>query len=139
MPTNSRGQHETLPSDGEPPRTSLSVTDSSSLSSLPLLLPCRTCHASKWPRPSEGSASGTGYAGKVSRPLPSITDVSDDALARWLAEQGEPPYRVRQIRHSVARSPAADWSTLTDLPKALRTKLADAFRWSSVALEREIA
>ncbi len=72
-------------------------------------------------------------------PLPSITDVSDEALARWLAESGEPPYRLRQIRHSVARSTAADWSGLTDLPLALRSKLAGAFRWSSVEVQTELA
>ncbi|MDE3111484.1 MAG: 23S rRNA (adenine(2503)-C(2))-methyltransferase RlmN [Chloroflexota bacterium] len=68
-----------------------------------------------------------------------MTDVSDETLARWLAEHGEPPYRARQIRRSVARSAAADWSGLTDLPLALRSKLAEAFRWSSVELETEIA
>ncbi|MDE3100823.1 MAG: 23S rRNA (adenine(2503)-C(2))-methyltransferase RlmN [Chloroflexota bacterium] len=72
-------------------------------------------------------------------PLPSITDVSDEALARWLAGHGEPPYRARQIRHGVARSAAADWGGLTDLPLALRSTLAASFRWSSVELETEVA
>ncbi len=75
----------------------------------------------------------------MTRPLPSITDVSDEALARWLAESGGPHYRLRQIRHSVARSTSADWGGLTDLPFALRSKLAEAFRWSSVEVETEIA
>ena len=71
--------------------------------------------------------------------LPAITDVSDADLASWLAARGEPRYRQKQIRHSVARSTAADWSGLTDLPLALRSALAESFRWSSVELEREIA
>lgn len=75
----------------------------------------------------------------MTRPLPSITDVSDEALARWLAESDGPQYRLRQIRHSVARSTSADWGGLTDLPLALRSKLAEAFRWSSVEVETEIA
>ncbi len=71
--------------------------------------------------------------------LPAITDVRDDELAGWLAERGEPPYRLRQIRRAVARSVASDWSGPTDLPLALRSALAATFRWSSVDLEREIA
>lgn len=71
--------------------------------------------------------------------LPSITDASDETLARWLAEHREAPYRARQVRRSVARSTAADWNGLTDLSLALRSRLADAFRWSSVAVETEIA
>ncbi|MBI2324438.1 MAG: 23S rRNA (adenine(2503)-C(2))-methyltransferase RlmN [Chloroflexi bacterium] len=71
--------------------------------------------------------------------LPAITDVRDEELARWLAERGQPPYRLKQIRHSVARSVASDWSGLTDLPIALRSALASAFRWSSVEVEREVA
>jgi 23S rRNA (adenine2503-C2)-methyltransferase len=71
--------------------------------------------------------------------IPAITDVSDDDLARWLAERGEPPYRLKQIRHAVGRSTAGDWSGVTDLPLALRSGLAGAFRWSAVDLEREVA
>ncbi len=70
---------------------------------------------------------------------PSITDVPDKDLARWLAEHGEPPYRLKQIRRAVAHSTATDWRGLTDLPVALRSRLADAFRWSSVEVETEIA
>ena len=75
----------------------------------------------------------------MSAALPAITDIRDEDLARWLAERREPAYRLKQIRRSVARSVAVAWSGLTDLPLALRSALADAFRWSSVDLEREIA
>lgn len=75
----------------------------------------------------------------MSGALPGITDVGDDDLAGWLAERGEPAYRLRQIRRGVARSAASEWSGLTDLPLALRAKLARAFRWSSVELETEVA
>lgn len=71
--------------------------------------------------------------------IPAITDVSGGDLARWLAERGDPPYRAKQIRRAVAHSPAAGWDGLTDLPKVLRSALAEAFRWSSVELEREVA
>jgi 23S rRNA (adenine2503-C2)-methyltransferase len=78
------------------------------------------------------------YAGIVAV-LPAITDVSPDALRAWLAERGEPPYRVGQIRHALARSAAAGWAGLTDLPLALRDALAASFRWTGVETEREIA
>jgi 23S rRNA (adenine2503-C2)-methyltransferase len=74
----------------------------------------------------------------VQRPLPSITDAGS-ALGAWLSARGEPPYRERQIRRAVARSTAADWSGLTDLPQELRAALAGAFRWTSVETETEIA
>ena len=68
-----------------------------------------------------------------------ITDVRDEDLARWLSERGEPKYRLKQIRRSIAHSTAADWGGLTDLPIALRRALGDTFRWSSVELETEAA
>ncbi len=71
--------------------------------------------------------------------LPSITDVPDKDLARWLTEHGEPAYRLKQLRRAVAHSTAADWGGLTDLPLALRLKLAEALRWSSVEAETEVA
>src|SRR6266542_6754250 len=70
---------------------------------------------------------------------PAITDVSDEGLERWLAERGEPRYRLKQIRHAVARSTSGGWDGLTDLPLALRSALAEGFRWSSVELETEVA
>ena len=65
-------------------------------------------------------------------PRPAISEVSDPELAGWLAARAEPAYRARQIRRHATHTAAADWSELTDLPKALRDALAAAFRWSSV-------
>ncbi len=65
-------------------------------------------------------------------PSPAITDTSETALITWLQARGEPPYRARQIRRSIAHGTAAGWEELTALPKALRTALAEAFRWSAV-------
>jgi 23S rRNA (adenine2503-C2)-methyltransferase len=68
----------------------------------------------------------------VSDASPAISDVSDAALAAWLASRGEPPYRLKQIRRHATHTSAAEWGELTDLPKALRDALAAAYRWSSV-------
>lgn len=69
---------------------------------------------------------------------PAITDLDERALAIWLAKRQEPAYRARQIRHHIAKSTAADWSGLTDLPKALREALAASFRWSAVEVAHEV-
>ena len=61
-----------------------------------------------------------------------ISDVTDQALAAWLAAREQPAYRLRQIRRNATHTSAAEWSELTDLPKGLRDALAAEFRWSSV-------
>ena len=66
-------------------------------------------------------------------PRPAISDVTDADLGAWLAERGEPAYRLTQIRRHATRTAAPDWHELTDLPKGLRDALAAAFRWSSVS------
>ena len=76
--------------------------------------------------PAQPSPFGTAAAAR-----PSITDVPDDALAAWLAQRGEPAFRLRQVRRHAARG-AAGWESLTDVPKALRHALAASFRWTSV-------
>ena len=69
---------------------------------------------------------------------PAITDVPERDLAAWLSARGQPAYRARQIRRAIAHSTAAEWSGLTDLPTALRSELAQAFRWSAVELAHEV-
>ncbi len=75
---------------------------------------------------------------RMGDPRPSITDVDERSLATWLAERKEPAYRAKQIRHHIAKSTAADWNGLTDLPKALRDALGASFRWSAVEVTREV-
>src|SRR2546428_2425238 len=74
----------------------------------------------------------------LSDPRPAITDITERELAVWLRDRGEPPYRAKQIRRHIARTTAADWSGLTDLPKTMREDLARSFRWSAVELAHEI-
>ena len=72
-------------------------------------------------------------------PPPAISDVSDAALQAWLTSRGEPRYRLQQIRRHAARTSAADWGALTDLPVGLREALAESFRWSAVVPVTELA
>ncbi|HUQ41421.1 MAG TPA: 23S rRNA (adenine(2503)-C(2))-methyltransferase RlmN [Candidatus Limnocylindrales bacterium] len=71
-------------------------------------------------------------------PRRAITDVDEHALGVWLRDRAQPPYRAKQIRRQIARGLAADWESLTDLPKPLRNELETSFRWSAVEPVHEI-
>jgi 23S rRNA (adenine2503-C2)-methyltransferase len=59
--------------------------------------------------------------------LPGLLDLSEDALCAWLAERGEKPLRARQLRRWLLEAGAESFDAMTDLPKALRQHLAEAF------------
>jgi len=50
-----------------------------------------------------------------------------ETLTSWLAENGEKPFRARQIRRWIDRGRAESFAEMTDLPQGLRERLADAF------------
>jgi 23S rRNA (adenine2503-C2)-methyltransferase len=54
-------------------------------------------------------------------------DAARAALERWLAEHGEPAYRLRQVLPRLWQRPVARWADATDLPDPLRRALDDAF------------
>jgi 23S rRNA (adenine2503-C2)-methyltransferase len=59
-------------------------------------------------------------------------DALDDSLARWATERNVPAYRVAQVQKWLFQKRAGDWDGMTDLPKALRSELAERFRlWST--------
>jgi 23S rRNA (adenine2503-C2)-methyltransferase len=59
--------------------------------------------------------------------LPGLLELSDDALRAWLLERGEKPMRARQLRRWLLEAGAESFDAMTDLPKALRQQLAEAF------------
>ncbi len=61
-------------------------------------------------------------------PLPALTGLSPDALAAWLDEAGEPSFRAGQILEWVWKKKAASFDAMSNLPAALREKLAASFR-----------
>lgn len=67
---------------------------------------------------------------------PGILDVPTDELRAWLAERRQPPMRVNQIRKQILANRAESFEQMSDLPKGLRTELADAFRVFSTEVER---
>ncbi len=69
----------------------------------------------------------------LAAPRPAISEVDPATLAAWLTARGEPAYRAQQVLAGAHRPEASSFGDLTDLPKALRIALADAFRFSTIA------
>jgi 23S rRNA (adenine2503-C2)-methyltransferase len=57
-----------------------------------------------------------------------------EALARWLAERAEPPYRAQQILPRLWQRPVGAWAEASELPAELRTALTAAFPPRRLAL-----
>lgn len=60
------------------------------------------------------------------------------AIADWLKEIGEKPFRSTQILNWVFQKGAASWEEMTDLPKALRDGLAQNFHLHSLKLIKTV-
>ena len=54
-------------------------------------------------------------------------DAARSALAEWLTERGEAPFRVKQVLPRLWQRPVARWADATDLPAPLRAALDEAF------------
>ena len=52
-----------------------------------------------------------------------LLDFDADQLTAWFAEQGEKPFRARQVLRWMHRSGVADFDAMTDIAKSLREKL----------------
>jgi 23S rRNA (adenine2503-C2)-methyltransferase len=71
---------------------------------------------------------------------PHLFDSIDASLRQWAAEVGAPPYRTAQVRKWLFEKRAADWDSMTDLPKSMRAQLAQRFRlWSSAVVKHSRA
>jgi 23S rRNA (adenine2503-C2)-methyltransferase len=60
--------------------------------------------------------------------LPALTGLTPDALAAWLKDAGEPSFRAGQILEWVWKKKVTSYDAMTNLPAALRDKLAAGFR-----------
>ncbi len=67
-----------------------------------------------------------------------ILDVPAAELRAWLAERGQPPMRVNQIRRQVLANRVLTFEEMSDLPKELRADLADSFDVFSTRVERHL-
>jgi 23S rRNA (adenine2503-C2)-methyltransferase len=64
--------------------------------------------------------------------LPSLTGLSSEILAAWLAGHGEPAFRAGQILDWVWKKKVKSIDGMTNLPAALREKLGASFRLSAL-------
>ncbi len=71
----------------------------------------------------------------VLRPL---LDIHPDELRNWLAERGQQPMRVKQIRRWVLERRATTFDQMTDLPKGLRVELATAFAPLETVIDKHL-
>lgn len=55
--------------------------------------------------------------------MQNLLDLDADSLTAWFAEQGEKPFRARQVLRWIHRSGVADFDAMTDIAKSLREKL----------------
>ncbi|MEM6330219.1 MAG: 23S rRNA (adenine(2503)-C(2))-methyltransferase RlmN [Planctomycetota bacterium] len=56
--------------------------------------------------------------------MPHLLDNLDRTLGEWADRNGLPGYRRRQVRRWLFEKRAGDWQAMSDLPKALRERLA---------------
>jgi 23S rRNA (adenine2503-C2)-methyltransferase len=63
---------------------------------------------------------------------PGIAGLTNENLAAWLADAGQPAFRLAQVRDAVWRSTAASAADVATLPGELRARLDEAFRWSTI-------
>ncbi|RMG36670.1 MAG: 23S rRNA (adenine(2503)-C(2))-methyltransferase RlmN [Planctomycetota bacterium] len=75
------------------------------------------------PRRYSPPASATTVPADASPLPPRHPAVDLESLAGWLAERGEPAFRMRQIRHRVFHSSIDNWDQATELPRTLRSDL----------------
>jgi 23S rRNA (adenine2503-C2)-methyltransferase len=66
-------------------------------------------------------------------------EVARERIARFMEERGEPRFRVEQAFRRLWSEPVRRWEDVTDLPRALRTALDEAFDLPALALVTEQA
>jgi 23S rRNA (adenine2503-C2)-methyltransferase len=66
-------------------------------------------------------------------PLPALTGLTLENLAAWLKDAGAPAFRANQILEWVWQKKVSSISQMSNLPAALREKLAASFRLTALA------
>lgn len=74
-----------------------------------------------------------------SAPPPAILDLSPEEFRAWLTARGEPPMRAKQIRRWILQGRATSFEQMSDLPKALRAELANAFSVFGSTIDKHLA
>src|SRR5579871_850304 len=64
--------------------------------------------------------------------MQSLHSMNLEELSQLLSEEGEKPFRAKQIFHWIYERKVCDWDQMTDLNKALRAKLKEKFSLCSI-------
>jgi 23S rRNA (adenine2503-C2)-methyltransferase len=67
---------------------------------------------------------------------PDVRSQTEEELQGQLTAWGQPPYRAAQVLDWLYRRKARSWAEMTNLPKALRERLAETYTLHSLALLR---
>lgn len=59
--------------------------------------------------------------------LPKITNLTEEELQGWLAENNIKPFRAKQLYQWIYHHKVTDWEQMTNLAKSFRQKLAQSF------------
>jgi 23S rRNA (adenine2503-C2)-methyltransferase len=65
-------------------------------------------------------------------PRPGLSALDRAALEQWLVEQGQPPFRARQVHDALWGGAATRPSDVTTLPRSLAAALDAEFRWTTM-------
>ncbi|KYP79764.1 23S rRNA (adenine(2503)-C2)-methyltransferase [Ferroacidibacillus organovorans] len=63
---------------------------------------------------------------------PLILDLTRQQIEQWVREEGQPAYRATQVFHWIYQRRVTAFAEMTDLPKALRERLAESFVLTSL-------
>jgi 23S rRNA (adenine2503-C2)-methyltransferase len=80
----------------------------------------------------QAGAPSTPLEPERTSPRPGLTGVSDEALAAWLSDRGQPAYRARQIHEAIWHGRGLAPEQMLTLPTSLRSALADEFRVDTI-------
>jgi 23S rRNA (adenine2503-C2)-methyltransferase len=76
-----------------------------------------------------------GAATAAADPRPGLSGLPEGVLESWLASNGQPAYRAKQIRDAIWRQHVASSEELHTLPAALRESLGEAFRTDTIVAD----
>jgi len=82
------------------------------------------------PAPARARRSDSGHPRNL---RPGLSGLVDGELEKWLAAEGQPAYRARQIRDAIWRANAATADEMRTLPAQLRSRLDKTFRMDTIA------
>ena len=69
-----------------------------------------------------------------------LLDQSPEQIDQWIRDRGAPKYRALQLRRWVVERRAADFESMSDLPKQLRADLGEQFQlWTSTIAAHKVA